>query len=159
MGCRWWLAWVFAAVAGAQELTVIGAPDHTVRLMAADLTKMPRTMITATEHGHEVKFEGVLLREVLKRVAAPLGDGLKGQNVPAFVYLSGRDGYHATIALAEVDSGVQENDILVADTANGKPLNADQGPFRLVVPEDNKPLRWVRMLERIEVRIPEGTPK
>lgn len=148
------LVFAVAGLAGAQELTVTGAPDHTIKLAAADLAKMARTMITVTEHGKQQKYEGVLLRDLLASAGAPLGDKLKGQNMPAFVYLTGHDGYHAVLALAEVEPSIQENEILVADTAGGTPLSAEQGPFRLIVPEDKRGARWVRMLEKIEVKIP-----
>jgi len=152
------IAVMVAMAAGlwSQELTVSGSPEHSIKLTAADLAKMPRTMITVTEHGKERKYEGVLLRDILTQAGAPLGDKLKGQNMPAFVYLTAHDGYHAALALAEVETSIQDNKILVADTSGGAPLSAEQGPFRLIVPEDQKPARWVRMLEKIEVRIPDA---
>jgi hypothetical protein len=157
MGYRVWVLLAAAAVCSGQELTVSGAPDHPVKkLTAADLAKMPRTMITVTEHGKERTYEGVLLRDILTSAGAPLGDKLKGQNMPAFVYLTARDGYHIVLALAEVEPTIQDNRILVADTSGGNPLSAEQGPFRLVVPEDLKPARWIRMLEKIEVKIPDA---
>jgi hypothetical protein len=97
----------------------------------------------------------VLLRDLLKSAGAPLGDKLKGQNTPAYVYLTAKDGYHALLALAEVEPLFQQNEILVADAVGGAPLSDEQGPFRLIVPEDKKPARWIRMLDKIEVRIPE----
>jgi DMSO/TMAO reductase YedYZ molybdopterin-dependent catalytic subunit len=145
-----------ACLARAQELTVSGSPEHSMKVTAADMAKMPRTLITVTEHGKERKYEGVLLRDILAKAGAPLGDKLKGQNMPAFVYLTAHDGYHVVLALAEVEPAIQDNRILVADTAGGAPLAAEQGPFRLIVPEDLKPARWIRMLEKIEVRIPDA---
>lgn len=141
--------------AGAQEMTVVGSPGHAMTFSRTEFSKLPRTMITATEHGRERKFEGVLLRDVLLAAGAPMGDRLKGANMAAFVYLTGRDGYHATLALAEVEPLFQDNRILIADTSNGAELGPDDGPFRLVVPEDHKGARWVRMIEKIEVRIPQ----
>ena len=141
--------------AWAQQLTVVGAPEHSKVFTAEDLGKLPRTMITVQEHGRERKYEGVLLHDVLQAAGAPLGDPLKGPNTPANIYFTAKDGYHATLALAEVEPAFQDNRILIADTENGTPLGPDQGPFQLVVPEDKKPARWIRMLERIEVRIPD----
>lgn len=149
------LALIFGALLHAQTLTVVVPPDRSLKLSATDLAKMPRTMITVTEHNKERKFEGVLLRDLLKSAGAPLGDKLKGENTPAYVYLTAKDGYHASLALIEVEPLFQQNEILVADAVGGEPLSAEQGPFRLIVPEDKKPARWIRMLEKIEVRIPE----
>ncbi len=142
--------------AWAQQLTVVGAPDHSKVFTADDLSKLPRTMITVQEHGHERKFEGVLLHDILQAAGAPLGDRLKGPNTPAYVYFTAKDGYHATLALAEIEPAFQDNRILVADTESRAPLGPDSGPFQLIVPEDKKPARWIRMLVRIEVRIPDA---
>jgi DMSO/TMAO reductase YedYZ molybdopterin-dependent catalytic subunit len=40
---------------------------------------------------------------------------------------------------------------LLADKSDGKPLAGNQGPFRLVCPNDKEGARSVRMLETIEV--------
>ncbi len=40
---------------------------------------------------------------------------------------------------------------MVADTMDGSPLGAGEGPFKLVVPHDKRPARWVRMLKSITI--------
>ena len=54
-------------------------------------------------------------------------------------------------SLAELDSGILDSDIIVADTMNGESLAAKQGPFRIVAPHEKRPARWVRMLKSITV--------
>jgi hypothetical protein len=44
-----------------------------------------------------------------------------------------------------------ENQVLLADTANGKPLSGADGSFRLVAPKDKRGARSLRMLTRLEV--------
>ena len=41
--------------------------------------------------------------------------------------------------------------IIVADRVDGKPLGKN-GPFQLVVPDDQRPARWVHNLNAIAVR-------
>ena len=147
---------IFAGLAAAQGLTVTTAPDHTQKFTTGEIAKMPHTMITATDHGKPRQFEGVWLRDILKQSGVPIGTFLKGQNMPAFLYFSAKDGYHVTLALAEVDPAFQDNQILIADSSDGKPLSAEDGPLRLIVPEDKKPARWIRMLERIDLKMPEA---
>ena len=53
-----------------------------------------------------------------------------------------RDGYQVLFSLGEVDPAFIDNEILLADTANGKALFGAQGRFRLVVPKD-KPINDV----------------
>jgi hypothetical protein len=154
---RWISFFVLTAAAAAQDLTVASAPDHVQQFKASDIAKMPHTMITATEHGKPRQFEGVWLRDVLKQAGVPIGTFLRGQNMPAYLYFTAKDGYHVTLALAEVDPSFQDNQILIADASDGKPLPAEDGPLRLIVPEDKKPARWIRMLERIDLKMPEAS--
>ena len=41
---------------------------------------------------------------------------------------------------------------------DGKPLDAKQGPLRLIVPDESRPARWIRQVVRI-VAGPAGTAK
>ena len=61
------------------------------------------------------------------------------------------DGYQIVFSLAELDPDITDNQYLVADVANGKPLTTESGPFRLVVPKDKRGARWVRMLATLNV--------
>jgi hypothetical protein len=65
--------------------------------------------------------------------------------------LGKQDGYHVLFSLGELDPSFIDNRILLADTANGKPLSGAQGRYRLVVPKDKPGARSVRMLTRLEV--------
>ena len=49
------------------------------------------------------------------------------------------DGYKVAFALAELDSGMTNSEILVADTVDGAPIDPKRGPFRLVVPHESGP--------------------
>ena len=53
--------------------------------------------------------------------------------------------------LAELDPSFTDNQVLLADTANGKPLFGAPGRFRLVAAKDKSGSRSVRMLTRLEV--------
>ena len=48
------------------------------------------------------------------------------------------DGYKVLFALAELDPDFAPREIILADTRDGKPLDAKEGPFRVVVPGDKK---------------------
>jgi hypothetical protein len=95
---------------------------------------MPRTTVTVTAEGRDEKDEGVLVGEVLKRAGAPLGRDMTGAAVATYVVASAKDGYRAVFALVELDPEFTSNDIIIADSVDGKPLFDDQGPLRLVAP-------------------------
>jgi hypothetical protein len=54
-------------------------------------------------------------------------------------------------SIAELDSGIVDSGVIVADTLDGAALPAKQGPFRLVAPHEKRAARWVRMLKSITV--------
>src|SRR5262245_47040622 len=145
---------VFLFVALLQHpatLVIGGDVATTLTVTPADIKGMPRTTVTIAEEGREVKYEGVLVGELLKRAGAPLGRDLSGKAVATYVRASAKDGYQAVFSLAELDPSFTSNDIIVADTIDGKPLFDYQGPLRIVAPKDKRGARSVRMLERIEV--------
>jgi Oxidoreductase molybdopterin binding domain len=117
---------------------------------------MPRTTLQVT-NSHEKKaetYEGVLLEQLLRRAGAPHGEQLRGPLMTTYVVAEASDGYRVLFALAELDSDFVNSEVLVADTLDGGPIDAKRGPFRLVVPHDKRPARWVRMLKAITVSTP-----
>ncbi len=114
---------------------------------------MPRTRLTAKEHDRSVTYEGVALAEILQRAGAPMGKQLRGKAMASYVLVTAHDGYRVVFTLPELDPDFTDSakQIILADTADGKPLPENQGPVRIVVPQDKKGARWVRMVETIEV--------
>lgn len=142
----------------AAQLKIGGAVATPLILSAADLKGMPRTTLRV-ENPHEKKtevYEGVLLEELLRRAGAPHGEELRGPLMTICVVAEASDGYKVVFALAELDSGIVNSEVLVADTLDGAPIEAKRGPFRLVAPHDKRPARWVRMLKSVTVSSPKG---
>jgi DMSO/TMAO reductase YedYZ molybdopterin-dependent catalytic subunit len=135
----------------AGTLVVGGDVTQPLSLQPAELKAMPRTTVTVSEEGREIKYEGVLVGELLKRAGAPVGRDLSGKAVASYVRATAKDGYQVVFSLAELDSGFTSNDIIVADTIDDKPLFDYQGPLRIVAPHDKRGARSIRMLQRIEV--------
>jgi hypothetical protein len=131
----------------------VGGDVRTPLTLAPDeLKSMPRTRVQVKgEDGQLVAYEGVLVSELLKRAGAPLGTEMRGNVLATYVLASAADGYQVVFSLAELDPGFSGSEVIVADTADGKPLFGYQGPLRIVAPKDTRPARGVRMLERIEV--------
>jgi DMSO/TMAO reductase YedYZ molybdopterin-dependent catalytic subunit len=153
---RLWLSALLAAgLLAAQEaqpsLQISGAVKQPLTLTADDLAKMPRASVRTTSNGMETVYEGVWLHEVLKRAGVPQGEALRGKALAGYVLAEAQDGYQVVFSLGELDPAFIDNEILLADTANGKPLFGAQGRFRLVVPKDKPGARSVRMLTRLEV--------
>ena len=135
----------------APTIQVSGAVKQPLVLSAEDLAKMPRAMVKTGSPGMEIVYQGVWLHEVLKRAGVPQGEELRGKALAGYVAVEAQDGYQVIFSLGEVDPSFMDNEILVADMSNGKPLSGAQGRFRLVVPKDKPGARSVRMLTRIDV--------
>jgi len=149
------LALLVASCIAAQDapptVQVTGAVKQALTLSADDLAKMPRATVKTTSSGMETVYDGVWLHEVLKKAGVPQGGELRGKALSSYVLAEAQDGYQVLFSLGELDPAFIDNEILLADTANGKPLFGGQGRFRLVVPKDKPGARSVRMLTKIEV--------
>lgn len=136
------------------RLSIGGDVPTPLSLTLDDLRHQPRTTLNATnEHQATAKevYDGVSLATLLKQAGAPQASQIKGPALATYIIAEGSDGYRVIFSLAETDSDFLDSGILVADTLNGAPLPDKIGPLRLVVPNDKRPARWVRMLQSIKV--------
>ncbi|MEW9571655.1 molybdopterin-dependent oxidoreductase [Rhodanobacter sp. Si-c] len=153
------LAFVVLLVAGGASLAAtppITLPDgRTVQLSAKAIESLPRLSVSATAHGKTARYGGYDLRQVLE-AAGVRASALRGRAMTTIVTVSAPDGYHAVFALAELDPTLGNRQVLLADRENGQPLPPATGPWRLVVPADQRPARWVRQVNAIAVSNPQA---
>jgi hypothetical protein len=116
------------------------------------LDHLPRAEARVTEDDTPVTYEGVLLTDVLAVVGAPRGALLRGAALSQFVVIEARDGYRVVFALAEIDKGFSDTTVLLADRRGGVPIDDEQGPLRIVVPKEQRHGRWIRQVQRINIR-------
>ena len=142
---------VLLAQDASPTVQVTGAVKQPLTLSADDLAKMPRASVRTTGNGMETVYQGVWLHDVLKKAGVPQGNDLRGKALAGYVLAEAQDGYQVVFSLGELDPAFNDNEMLLADTANGKALSGAQGRFRLVVPKDKHGSRSVRMLTKLEV--------
>jgi hypothetical protein len=94
----------------------------------------------------------VLLSDALEAAKVTLGKDLKGSLLANFLLVEARDGYKVVFSLPEVDPSMTDGRVLLADRKDSKPLDTNEGPYRLVMPQEKKHARWVRQVRRITVR-------
>jgi len=136
------------------ELRLRAAQHDPVNLTLTDLKAMPHVTVTVhNSHSNtDETYSGVRLADLLAKVGAPSGKNLRGKALAHYIVASGSDGYQTILSLGEVDSEFHPGEILVAETMDGKPLDARSGPLKLVVTEDKHPARSVRNLVQIELK-------
>ncbi len=143
----------FAAIADTAALVLQPLDGAERRVGAAEWAALPHVRLEAKDHGgKDTVFEGVSLRDVLDLAGAPAGKALRGRNLAQYVLVEAADGYRVVYTLAEMDPDFQAGVILIADRRDGQPLDATDGPLRIIVPADKHQARWVRQLVRISVR-------
>jgi hypothetical protein len=141
-----------AAPALAQDLKVTVQGRDSVVLTSADIKALPRAKATFTAHGKQITYEGPLLNAALLKAGVVSGDRLMGRYLNQVVVAKGSDGFTASYSLGETDPIYRANPVIVADSKDGQPLDAKEGPYRLVVDGDLRPGRSVRMLASVEVK-------
>lgn len=145
------------SVNGSIEQAVVlfcisGDIPQTICFTSNDLAQLPRTTLTVSDRNNtRITYEGVLLREVLKRAGVPQGEQLRGSNLARYLVVEAVDGYAVVFSLPEFDPGFGNRVVLLADRRDGHALATDEAPLRLVIPEDRRHARWVRRLTRIRV--------
>jgi len=144
----------FAQTAPAPTITLKTLSGETVHLASADFKN--RIHVKTTDHdGKAHDYEGVSLHDVLAEHGAPAGKDFRGKELADYVLLEASDGYRVILALAEIDPDLGGAQAIIADKVDGAPLGPHDGPYRLVVPNDKRPARWIRMLTSITVARPQ----
>ena len=149
-----------AGLASGQDtatFSVIGVRGKSVTLSVADLQALSPRLLEATDpHSKEkAAYLVVPLSKVLAMADVPFGTLLKGSFLAATVRAEARDGYRVAFSLVELDAMVASSEVFVAFQRDGKPLPAEMGPFRLIVPTDKRGARWIRQLSRV-IRVEVG---
>jgi hypothetical protein len=139
-----------AGSAASQSLTVSrGARTETVT--PAQFAALPRQRVQVTQHDQSHDFEGVTLANLAATVGVDVSRPLQGRDLSAAIRITAADGYQVVLALSEIDPATRKGAVLLADRDGGKPLDAANGPYRLVVSDDLRPARSARQVLRIEV--------
>jgi hypothetical protein len=146
------LSWAAIAIAGyGQEISVQNDSGSAVKITAAEITVIDHQKTSVDEHGKTVTYEGVPLRSVLEKAGVTFGETLRGKRLSSCLLVEAADGYQVVIALPELDPGFTDRVILLADKADGHPLDSKEGPFRIVVPGEKRMARWVRQVTALKV--------
>jgi Oxidoreductase molybdopterin binding domain len=149
------LTWAAVACLGdAQEIAVQNDSSAPVNVTATDITAMPHQKVSVDDHGKTVTFEGVPLRLVLEKGGVAFGDSgdsLRGKRLSSCLLVEAADGYRVVVALPELDPEFTDRIVLLADRADGHPLDTKEGPFRIVIPGEKRMARWVRQVIALKV--------
>lgn len=134
-----------------QTLQIINAEGHSTNITAAQIESLPHVTVDTHDHDKPARFEGVPLSALLSIAGIQLGDAMHGQRMAEALLVEAADGYKVVFALAELDPAFATREIILANKRDGKPLDAKEGPFRIVAPGDKRPARWIRQVTTLRV--------
>lgn len=141
-----------AAHAAGPAIVSVALPDgRRVELSPSLLAHVPRQTVSATAHGKTASYAGYDLRAVLAAAGVAPIDAIRGKRLGNYVVIAAADGYKVVFGLGELDRTLGNRLVLLADRADGQPLSPADGPWRLVVPGDQRPARWERQVVSIRV--------
>jgi Oxidoreductase molybdopterin binding domain len=153
---------MFAAIALVLALSDTATVQvESLKFDPAAIAKASQVEVKVMEQGKAVTYKGVPLRSLL-------ADRLKGPNTmadlrglaDAVLVVRAPDDYQAAISAAEVAMDETGLKYVLAIERDGKPLDAKQGPVKLIVPGDSQHVRWVRMVSGVDlVRMPKPKAK
>lgn len=139
------------------SVEIAGEMPRPYRLTSETMSALGPAEVAAREHGGDLhRYRGVPLRAVLERGGVEFGGALRGPKLATYVLIEAADGYRVTFSLASLDEAFGAQKVFLADRMDDQPLMPEQGPFRLVVPGDERPARWARQVVRITVQSPPG---
>jgi len=139
-----------ATLLQSQQLTIQTETGKQVTLTQADIESLPRIKITI--HGpNSDTFEGVALKALLEKSGVELGHSLRGKRLASCLLVGAADGYRVVIALPELDPDFTDKRIVLAFSQNGKPLDAKEGPYRIVIPDEKRMARWVKQVTTLKI--------
>jgi hypothetical protein len=107
---------------------------------------------TLNVHGEMHRCSGPSLAAVVARLGLPGNEALRGAALQRGIMIRARDGYAVLFSLGEIDPGTGAEPAIIATQCDGKPIGPEEGPYRLVVPNDKCPTRSIRQVESIELR-------
>ena len=143
---------VYGQRSPAQIVTVQGEVLKPLKLSRDEIMNLKQTEVSARDHDGELRtYKGVALVDVLIAAGVTLGAQLRGKNLMKYVAVKAADSYEVVFSLPEIDPEFTSQTILLAYKVDGADLAKEDGPYRMVVPNDRRHARWVR--EVISLRV------
>jgi hypothetical protein len=119
-------------------------------LTRAEIEALPHIKVTVAIHGASA-FEGVSLQQLLDKAGVGFGESLRGARMASCLLVEGADGYRVVIALPELDPAFTDKQIILAFLKDGKALDDNEGPYRVVIPDEKRPARSVRQVTALKI--------
>lgn len=105
--------------------------------------------VTYTLRGETAQAHCVPLLTLLQAAKPRLNPKVKNHQLAFVALVRAADGYAVAFSLGELLPQYGKQQVWIAMDRNGKPLADREAPTQLLVPEDEKPSRWIHGITRI----------
>jgi DMSO/TMAO reductase YedYZ molybdopterin-dependent catalytic subunit len=137
----------------SSRFTITGEVINPATYDKVSLGRLPHSILNVTfltkNGAQSSSFGGVLLWNLLKTAGIKSDRTRRGRF--QYVEITSTDCYQVVVALAELDPNFGGEQVLVADSQNGSPLDHNAGSARLIVPGDKFGGRDTFSIDKIEV--------
>ena len=144
-----------ATPTSSDSIAISGEVKTSGSLSVADLQALPNEHLdvtfTASGKPQNHTFTGTPLLGVLDHVGLVTPKGGKNPLLGVYLVVTAKDGYQVVISGGELDPSFGNTPRYLAWDQDGKALAGDDGPIRLVVPDDTKGGRYVNGIVSIDV--------
>jgi DMSO/TMAO reductase YedYZ molybdopterin-dependent catalytic subunit len=144
-----------ATPTSSDSIAISGEVKTSGSLSVADLQALPNEHLdvtfTASGKPQNHTFTGTPLLGVLDHVGLVTPKGGKNPLLGVYLVVTAKDGYQVVISGGELDPSFGNTPMYLAWEQDGKALAGDDGPIRLVVPDDTKGGRYVNGIVSIDV--------
>lgn len=145
----------FCSLAGAETVFKIHDGKAWRDFDSNEWEKLPRTEVKAMARDKtERTFSGVPFAEILKLIPAPSGNTLRGPELAKVILITAADGYQVSFSIAELDASFKKQNVIIADSVDGKPLSEFEGKRMLVCGDELRHPRWIRQITSISLMHP-----
>lgn len=118
----------------------------------AKLKAMPQVELKVNDSGREMTYRGVPLAAVL---AGAGGTKRSMAELRSFsgsaILIRAEDDYRTIVSASAVAMDPDGRRYLLASARDGASLDASEGPFKLIVPDDPQHVRWIRNIKSIHL--------
>ena len=124
--------------------------DNAITFAPADFAALPHETVSVT-NGHTKASEtytGVTIATLLDKLGLPFTKTNEHTLLKTILVAEGTDGYKVILSTYETLALIRGKSAIVADTLDGTHLDKD-GAFKLVIPGDTRPQRWVQNLKSL----------
>jgi Oxidoreductase molybdopterin binding domain len=145
-------ALTYAMSAAAAELEVLVGAGPGRALTQDQLAQLaPEQVEFGTHETERASYSCAALTRILGAVDVPSGAALRGTQLRRIALVEAADAYTVAFSLGELDEALGNTRAFLCWAKNGRPLDEQEGPLRLIIPGDTRAARSVRQVVRIRI--------